>query len=614
MGIYIALFIFTSSLIVMSFIDLSHQIIPDIISIPGIFAGLTVTVIFNIFSSYPITWHDSLIGLIVGGGILYLVAVGFEKITGKRRDGRRRYQTACHDRGLDGMACNPDDNPDLILDRQYYRRSKPASCRKRAQDTNPFWSFPGAGDTGLSIFWNQNPDLLLWLIQSRGDHLRLKFYGLRTGILAQLLFLIIAAMLLVNITMLSLSQRHLLQCKADAGKLLIHALSLNLGQLQENAEKPLSSLFDKEIQEQTRGLLSDGEYPYLVLTDSNGDAFFSTSLPEEDAGTLLNLSRISIREKVLSVNYRGNTWGVFWLGRQEIAVSGPLVYRGKVIGAAAVCSPLNQIYRSLRESERLVLSYIILDTIVLGLVGIYLLSRMVVNPIHRLLKITDKYMAGDMLPNIPEATSGNEIGNLSRSLNIMLQRLNQNKQELKEHISSLEKANTELKQAQNEIIRSEKLASVGRLAAGLAHEIGNPLGIILGYLDLIRKADIIEEDKRDFLNRIEAEITRINRIIRQLLDFSRPSTGCNEDRSIHDIIADIVNMLRPYPLMEDIEIILDLKAERDMAFSDPDQLQQVFLNIIINAADVLNDNSHTYGGSSKKIMITTENKDNYYSK
>jgi signal transduction histidine kinase len=220
-------------------------------------------------------------------------------------------------------------------------------------------------------------------------------------------------------------------------------------------------------------------------------------------------------------------------------------------------------------------------------------------------------MAGDILPTIPEATSGNEIGNLSRSLNIMLQRLNQNKQELKEHISSLEKANEELKHAQNEIIRSEKLASVGRLAAGLAHEIGNPLGIILGYLDLIRKADINEEDKKDFLSRIEAEITRINRIIRQLLDFSRPSTGCNEDRSIHDIITDMVNMLRPYPLMEDIKIILDLKAERDMAFSDPSQLQQVFLNIIINAADVLNDSLHTNMDSSKKIIITTENIDDY---
>jgi leader peptidase (prepilin peptidase) / N-methyltransferase len=82
-ALYIALFAFTSSLIVISFIDLRHQIIPDVISIPGIFAGLIVTIIFNVFSQYGITWYDSLIGAIGGGGILYIVAVGFEKFTGK---------------------------------------------------------------------------------------------------------------------------------------------------------------------------------------------------------------------------------------------------------------------------------------------------------------------------------------------------------------------------------------------------------------------------------------------------------------------------------------------------------------------------------------------------
>jgi leader peptidase (prepilin peptidase)/N-methyltransferase len=80
---YLALFIFVSALVVISFIDLGHQIIPDIISIPGIIAGFAVTVCLNLISSYPITWLDSLFGIIAGGGILYLVAVIFERLTGK---------------------------------------------------------------------------------------------------------------------------------------------------------------------------------------------------------------------------------------------------------------------------------------------------------------------------------------------------------------------------------------------------------------------------------------------------------------------------------------------------------------------------------------------------
>ena len=82
-GQYLAFFIFVSALVVISFIDLDHQIIPDSISIPGIIAGFLVTVIFNIISAYPITWYESLLGIIVGGGILYIVAVGYEKLTGK---------------------------------------------------------------------------------------------------------------------------------------------------------------------------------------------------------------------------------------------------------------------------------------------------------------------------------------------------------------------------------------------------------------------------------------------------------------------------------------------------------------------------------------------------
>ena len=439
--------------------------------------------------------------------------------------------------------------------------------------------------------------------------MRLQFYGLRTGILAQLLFLIIAAMLLVNVAMLNLSQRNLLQSKEDSGVLLLHALGLNIGHLIDGANKPLNSLFpDKEIEKEINDLLLKGDYPDLVIIDIYGNASFSTHSSDEDNKILLNLARISMQETELSVNYRGSSWGVFWLSKKEIVVSGPLMYRGRNIGGVTISSSLDSIYRSLRESERLVLFYIILDTIILALVGIYLLSRIVVKPIHRLLKMTDKYMEGDILPPIPE-DSGNEIGNLSRSLSIMLQRLDENKQELKRHISSLEKANLELNEAQNEIIRSEKLASVGRLAAGLAHEIGNPLGIILGYLELIRKEDITDEEKRDFLNRVESEITRINRIIRQLLDFSRPSAGNNEENSIHDLIADTVNMLDPHPLMEGIKLQLELKAKRDTVSSGSGQLQQVFLNIIMNAADVLKGGSHVGNDSSNNILIMTGNND-----
>jgi len=205
-----------------------------------------------------------------------------------------------------------------------------------------------------------------------------------------------------------------------------------------------------------------------------------------------------------------------------------------------------------------------------------------------------------MVPALPES-SKNEIGDLTRSLSHMLKRLDENKRELQSHISSLEKANRDLRQAQDEIIRSEKLASVGRLAAGIAHEIGNPIGIILGYLELLSSGDISEADKKDFLNRIESEITRVNGIIRQLLDFSRPSSGEPEKTMVHNLVKSTLAMLEPQPMMEGVRTTLELNAQKDTVLADPNQLQQVFLNIIMNAADALAEGKGKEGIKHLKI-------------
>ena len=96
-----------------------------------------------------------------------------------------------------------------------------------------------------------------------------------------------------------------------------------------------------------------------------------------------------------------------------------------------------------------------------------------------------------------------------------------------------------------------------------------------------------QEEEKDFLARVESEITRVNVIIRQLLDFSRSSTEQKAKCSVHDLIRDTVEMLRPQPGMRELEIELDLEAEIDTVIADNNQLQQVFLNILINSIDAL---------------------------
>jgi signal transduction histidine kinase len=151
---------------------------------------------------------------------------------------------------------------------------------------------------------------------------------------------------------------------------------------------------------------------------------------------------------------------------------------------------------------------------------------------------------------------------------------------------------------------------VGRLSAGIAHEIGNPIGIVLGYLDLLKSAGVGDEERKDYLNRIESEVTRIKRIIRQLLDFSRPSSGVPEQTHVHERIVSTTNMLGPQPMMEGIETEARFLAQEDLVLADPNHLQQVFLNIVMNAADALaKKDASPEAGAEKRIVIKTLNTD-----
>jgi signal transduction histidine kinase len=416
--------------------------------------------------------------------------------------------------------------------------------------------------------------------------------------MAQLVFLILAAMLLIHVAELKFSESSLTQSRVQACRLAAAALEENIAVLlAARGNGSTGVLRDPVIHRSMAGLLSRGGFAEGLLLDLDGVAWRSMDAAGDDQ--ILGMAREAVKASSWNSRLVGTTWGVVWLAPRDLLVSTPISFQGKRIGAAAFRSPLAPIYETLRGVQKIVIGYILLDTIVLTLVGILLLSRIVVRPIRNLLKLASEYRDGRMVP-LPMEGSTNEIGELSRSLTSMLKRLEENKTELKDHIASLEKANAELQQVQSDLIRSEKLASVGRLAAGVAHEIGNPISISLGYLELLRHGDVTEEERRDFLDRLEMEISRINRIIRQLLDFSRPSSPKPEETHVHDVLRKTLNILGPQPMLQGIDIRCRHEAGDDLLIADPSRLQQVFVNIVMNAADALCEEGCTDG---KKILL-----------
>jgi signal transduction histidine kinase len=301
------------------------------------------------------------------------------------------------------------------------------------------------------------------------------------------------------------------------------------------------------------------------------------------------------------IHFFGTSWNIFWQQNARMILSAPLAKSGVRIGGISIAFPLDRVHHTLRRAQIFLFIYIFINLVILTFIGIYRVSKLYLQPLARLAKRAADYKEDDDLI-FSVRKEDNELNSLSKALNSMLKRISADKEKLRSTVLSLERANTELKQVQKDIIRAEKLASVGRLSAGIAHEIGNPIGIVIGYLELLKQADGTEAERDEYIQRTEEEIERINSIIRQLLEVSRPSDSGRTAVSVHDLIHDTADVLRVQPLMSNIELTLDLAATEDTVLADPNQLRQVFLNLIINAADAISGDEEINGG---KLKIST---------
>jgi signal transduction histidine kinase len=232
------------------------------------------------------------------------------------------------------------------------------------------------------------------------------------------------------------------------------------------------------------------------------------------------------------------------------------------------------------------LAYFLLDFILLLGLGSYLLSRLIVLPMRRLLAATERIAAGDLACRVPVPGS-EEIALLAEAFNGMVEALRRKKVEVDEHILSLERINRELETAREETIRSEKMASVGLLAAGTAHEIGTPLSAIMGYAGILRDELGNDEEKDDYLRRIQDEAGRIDRIVRGLLDYARPSTEEREEVDVAGLLRETLRMLEGQGIFRNITVSSAFDSSLSHVIADRHELQQVFTNLFINARDAM---------------------------
>jgi two-component system NtrC family sensor kinase len=422
--------------------------------------------------------------------------------------------------------------------------------------------------------------------------------GLKTNIALYLAILLLLAMVSIDFVMVMMVQRDMIRFEITRGNLILSAIETKMNtfsRFEDNTEHS-STLDDLDR------MIAEEGFSCTLILDGNNRPIYSDSRRCPFKDELESFTRQAIASGKQATRFLGTTWGVFWKQSQNLIVSSPLFREGNIIAGASIVLPLERIYKIHRRSQRTLFIYILVNTVILTFIGLYRLSMLTVKPLNRLVKRAGEYNDDDEIFFMPEK-EGNEFNKLSKALNNMLKSITEDKEKLRRTVRSLEQANIDLKQAQKDIIRAEKLASVGRLSSGIAHEIGNPIGIVTGYFELLKQNDISDNERKEFIGRAESEIGRINAIIRQLLDLSRPSSEGLASVSVHDVIDDIIDVFKLQPLMSDIRLQLLLSAEKDTVVADPNQLRQVFLNLVINAADAISSADNETDG---KLIVSSE--------
>ena len=244
---------------------------------------------------------------------------------------------------------------------------------------------------------------------------------------------------------------------------------------------------------------------------------------------------------------------------------GNLAFLATAALALAVASVL--LFTGIAETEYAALWLTLLifaDVVIFVLFGGHLVGRLVIQPVHEIVAAAEAIAEGDLGRRAPLIGSV-ELARLATSLNRMT---------------------TRLLEEQALVVRAEKLASVGRLAAGIAHEIGNPLGAINGYTHLVRRR-IRAAGLDDELDAIERETTRIDRIVRGLLDYARPRRATPESIDVAECVKRVVDMLRDQSVLAQVEVVTEIAPDIPALAGDRHEFEQTLVNLLLNAASAM---------------------------
>ena len=371
--------------------------------------------------------------------------------------------------------------------------------------------------------------------------------------------------------------------------------------------------FDNENNEKILGFLMGGyliNNHFEIVDKIKSEVFQDQSYEGEDIGT----ATIFFDDLRISTNVKRTNDQRATGSRMSSEVYDHVINNGKIWDDRAfvvnnwyitsyepIRDPDNKIIGSLyvglleepyKQPQKVIIVFFIIMLSITAIASLFLLffyTKKLLKPMDNIIAMSKKIIAGDLTARC-SIHSSCDMGILCKTINRMAEAIEQREKELQ-------------RVTQQQIFQSEKLASIGRLSAGIAHEINNPLTGVLTFAHLLKqKENNTEEDVND-LDVIIRETTRVREIVKGLLDFARQTPFIKKYFNINDILHQILKLIKNQKDIRKIVIEENYSKIIPDCYCDKNQLQQVFLNIILNAGEAIPDTG--------TITITTSIKQNH---
>ena len=310
-----------------------------------------------------------------------------------------------------------------------------------------------------------------------------------------------------------------------------------------------------------------------TATIFQGDLRISTNVTRKDGNRAIG-TRVS-QEVCEQVFAKGRPWigRAFVVENWYMTAYEPIKdIEGKIIGMLYV-GILEEKFTDMRKNAIAILIGIILAGMITAVIVSTFLAKGVLRPVDHLISASRQWAKGNLDYRVKAAQRG-EMAQLGNTLNLMASSLKERDDKLQEYTS-------------RQVMKSDRLATLGQLAAGVAHEINNPLGAVLMYTHLALE-DLEQKDVlRENLEKTIAETSRCKDIVKGLLDFARQSEPQVEQSDVNEILDHTLAVIEKQALFQNIKVTKILCPSLPRGMVDVSQMQQVFTNIVMNAAEAM---------------------------